>query len=213
MDLPKPGKLVSNSTVCVDWSSVRYPKEGEKECGDLFIVKNYRDKILLAAIDGLGHGREAMVASKRAWEVLNTFTGQSLISMIETCHRELKRTRGVVISLALIDIWEHTMTWTGVGNVEGVLCRADQKEYLGKENIILRGGVVGYKLPFIKATMVPITEGDTLIFTTDGIQRNYIEYVNVRKSPSEIVRDIAANYIEPSDDSLILVARFNELNL
>lgn len=213
MEFPEPGKIVNNSTVCIDWSMVRYAKEGESDCGDLFIVKNHRDKILLAAIDGLGHGSEALEVSKRAWAVLNTFTGQSLISILETCHKELKRSRGAVISLAMIDIWERTMTWTGVGNVEGVLYRADEQEYLGKESIILRGGVVGYKLPFLKASMVSISEGDTLIFTSDGIKKNYFESVDVYKSPSEIVKSIAANHIDPSDDSLILVARYTGMNI
>lgn len=208
MEFSEQGKIVTGKTICLEWSGVRYPKNGENICGDLFLVKNYRDQVLVAAIDGLGHGEEAYKASKKAFQTLELFTNQSLISLINICNKELRKTRGVVMSLAVFDIWERTMTWTGVGNVEGVLCRKHENEYLGKENIILRGGVVGYKLPFLKASMVSVFAGDTLIFTTDGVHRDFMNSVDVKNTPQKIVENISANHIDKSDDALVLAARF-----
>jgi serine phosphatase RsbU (regulator of sigma subunit) len=202
-------KIVSGNNFCLTWSAVRYPKENEQVCGDLFFIKNYRDQVLVAAIDGLGHGEEALQASQKAWQSMQSFTNQSLISIVNTCHAELKRTRGVVMSLAVLDNWERTMAWTGVGNVEGVLYRANKEEYTGRENIILRGGVVGYKLPPLKASLVSISPGDTLIFTTDGVDNGYREKEDMDKSPEGIVDFIASNYINQSDDALVIVARYS----
>lgn len=213
MKLPKIGKIESGKTICVEWSAARFAKENEDSCGDLFLVKNYRDQVLVAAVDGLGHGEEAFKASKKALETLNLFSNESLISIINTCHKELRKTRGVVMSLAVFDMWEQTMTWTGVGNVEGILYRDKENEFTGRENIIIRGGVVGYKLPFLKASMVSVSPGDTLIFATDGVNRDFLRDIDIRKTPEKIVEKISSKYIDHSDDALVLVARYTGVDL
>jgi hypothetical protein len=63
------------------------------------------------------------------------------------------------------------MTWLGVGNVQGVLMRADAKKGKVKESLLLRGGVVGSQLPALQATVIPIVKGDTLVFATDRPRR------------------------------------------
>jgi serine phosphatase RsbU (regulator of sigma subunit) len=35
--------------------------------------------------------------------------------------------------------------------------------------VLLRSGVVGYQLPTLRASTLPIAPGDLLIFATDGI--------------------------------------------
>lgn len=212
MQLPEKEKIISGNSAGLEWSAVLHPMKGEDVSGDLFIVKNYRDQVLVAVIDGLGHGKEAFKASKKALQLLHSFTNQSLISILKSCHAELKMTRGVVMNLAVFDCWENTMTWTGVGNVEGVLYRTDNGMYMGQENIIVRGGVVGYMLPFLKASIVPVSPGDTLIFTTDGVNNDYLNEVDINKSPGEIVGFIAANFASESDDSLVLAARYTGIN-
>lgn len=190
------------------WSVIRAPKEGEKECGDIHLIKKYRDKVLLAVIDGLGHGKSAAIASQRAKYLLETFSNESLINVMNYCHNELKRTRGVVMSVAVVDAWEKTLTWIGVGNVQGVLLPANYSEDTKTESIILRNGIVGYKLPSLQASIVPISVGDTLIFATDGVRSDYISKVNADHSTEDIVEYISANYFKKHDDALILAARF-----
>lgn len=213
MQLPEQKKIISGYSKFLDWSAIILPKKNEDVSGDLFLVKNYNDQILIAVIDGLGHGIEALKASKRALQSLNSFTNQSLISLVNNAHTELKKTRGVVMNLAVFDCWEHTMSWTGVGNVEGVLYKSDEEGYLGRENIMVRGGVVGYKLPSLKSSMMGVSEGDTLIFSTDGVKPDYIRNVSIKNTPSKIVDYIASTYVDNSDDALILVARYKGVNL
>jgi len=52
--------------------------------------------------------------------------------------REAPATRGVVLSLASIDPAHGMMTWLGVGNVQGVLMRANAKNGNGQESLLLR---------------------------------------------------------------------------
>lgn len=200
-------EISSGKVSCSKWSMARLPKEGENVCADYYLVKKSEDKILIAVVDGLGHGSKAAEASRRAVEILETFGDESIINLVNRCHKNLRSTRGVVMSLGLVDCTEHTLTWIGIGNVEGILLRADSENEQFAENIILRGGVVGYKLPSLQASLVPVSNGDILIFTTDGVQRNFVKKGD---TPEEIVRYTARNYFKNSDDALILAVQFVE---
>lgn len=200
-------KIESGCTSVLKWSMISLPKLGERVCGDEYLIKKYRDKALIAAIDGLGHGKSASLASQRAKYLLDSFNNESIINLMTHCHKKLKNTRGVVMSLALVDAWEKTLTWLGVGNVEGVLLSADKKKS-ASESIIHRHGIIGYKLPALQASIIPIAIGDLLIFATDGVRENYLEKIDIESSTNEIVELIAHNFFKQSDDALILAARF-----
>lgn len=200
--------ITSGITSHITWSAATLPKKGEEKCGDKFVIKEYRDKILVAAIDGLGHGDEAAKASQEAVNMLQSFTTESLITIVNRCHKELRDTRGVVMSLALFDIWDRTMSWISIGNVDGVFLRTQTNEHRKNKDLVLRGGVVGYKLPPLQAAIFEVSPGDMLIFTTDGVESDYIDRVNNQNSPEEIVEYIASDYFKATDDALILVARY-----
>lgn len=193
----------------LEWSAARLPKEGEDYCGDRYLVKEAGNKVLTAAIDGVGHGENAGKAALIALKTLESFNGNSLIPLVEHCHKALKNTRGVVMSLAMFDTTVHTMSWISVGNVDGVLIRAGGEKK--NKNIVLRGGIVGYKLPSLQASIFPVSPGDLLILTTDGVERDYIDSVSRERSTREIVEYISSNYFKHLDDALVFVARYVEI--
>lgn len=200
--------IESGLTSGLKWCMARLPKKGEKKCGDTHFIEKYRDKALLAVVDGLGHGKSAARASTRAKYLMKESNNESLINIVNYCHQKLRSTRGVVMSLALVDSWEQTLTWLGVGNVKGILLPGINTNGSKIESIILRHGIVGYNLPSLQASVLPISVGDMLIFTTDGVRDGYINKVDLDRPLSEIVDSIASDYFKRSDDALILVARF-----
>ena len=50
----------------VDYGVAKYVLPGQDESGDHHLVCCNRNGILIAAIDGIGHGEEAAIASKTA---------------------------------------------------------------------------------------------------------------------------------------------------
>jgi len=120
----------------------------------------------------------------------------------------LRSTRGVVISLAAFNAVDETMTWVGVGNVEGVLLRADPTVDPGNESLLLRSGVVGSRLPLLHASIVPVMRGDTLIFATDGIRSEFAQRLALGDGPQQLADRILAQYAKGTDDALVLVARY-----
>src|ERR687888_8854 len=113
------------NTLIIDWGVASLALPGEVESGDRHVVKTFPHGALLAALDGLGHGEQAAAAANRAIRVLQTLETESVVSLLKRCHERLQSTRGVVMSLAVFNALDETMTWVGVGNVEGVLLRAD----------------------------------------------------------------------------------------
>src|SRR5436309_2532492 len=111
---------MNGKTICaeglIEWGVVCLPKPGESQSGDGYVVKAFPDGVLVAVMDGLGHGEEAAAATKAAVATLESYAHEPLISLVQRCNRELKDTRGAAMSLASFNSREDVMTWIGVGN-------------------------------------------------------------------------------------------------
>jgi serine phosphatase RsbU (regulator of sigma subunit) len=162
----------------------------------------------IAVIDGLGHGEEAAVAARIAVATLEKGRDESPINLIRNCHEALRSTRGVVMSLASFCAADHTMTWLGVGNVEGVLLHRDLHVVPGQEVLLPRPGVVGDYLPRLSASIIQVSAGDLLIFSTDGIRAGFPDNTHTRDPVQQTADRILDQYGRGTDDALVLVARY-----
>jgi hypothetical protein len=192
----------------VDWSVASRPLSGQSVSGDLHLVKPFGHRVLVTVIDGVGHGDEAAAAARAAVDVLGGYAGESIISLVERCHAALRHTRGVVLTVAKLNTRENTMTWLGVGSVEGRLLRADPGTSHPRESVLLRGGLVGYHLPALQASIIPVAPGDLLILATDGIRAAFDDGIKLNETPRRIADNILSRYFKGNDDALVFVARY-----
>jgi phosphoserine phosphatase RsbX len=181
---------------------------GQAASGDRHLVKPFPDGVLVAVVDGLGHGPEAAAAAALAVRTLESYAEQPVISLVERCHKTLRGTRGAVMSLASYSARESTMAWVGVGNVEGVLLRRPGTLRAGRESLLLRGGLVGTQVPTLTAAVIPVKWGDILILASDGIRREFAGDVIVTDPPQKIADRILAEHGKTTDDALVLVSRY-----
>lgn len=181
---------------------------GQGVSGDLHLVEPFPKGVLLAAVDGVGHGPEATLAAKIAVDTLRSCPAESVHSLVKRCHAALKNTRGVVMTVASWNGLDGTMTWLGVGNVEGLLFRCDGTTSPVCENVLLRGGLVGAQLPALYANVVPIIPGDLLILASDGIRNDFEHAVVTKAAPKRIADHILEQHFKGTDDALVLVARY-----
>jgi hypothetical protein len=179
-----------------------------RESGDCCVIAPFPRGVLVGAIDGLGHGPEAAAAAQAAVRLVTAHAGEPVTAVVEQCHEGLRRTRGVAMSLASLDRQEPSMTWIGVGNVEGTLLRRNRAAHRSREAILLRGGVVGYRLPDLRATAIPLEPGDLLIMATDGIYNDFVPDVTEGRSAQEVAEGILAECSKGSDDALVVAVRF-----
>jgi len=196
----------------VEYGVAKFVLPGQGESGDQHLVCCNRNGILVAAIDGIGHGEAAANAARAAAALLRSSADQPIISLVERCHEKLRATRGVVLSLAFIEPGQGMMTWLGVGNVQGVLMRADAKNGNAQESLLLRAGVVGSQLPALQGTVLPIAQGDTLFLATDGVRSDFSMALSARENPQRAADRILEHYGSRNDDALVLVARLTGIN-
>ena len=181
---------------------------GEHRSGDRAVLAGYPGGALVAAIDGLGHGAKAADAADAAAAIMAARPDEEPLRLIGACHAALAHTRGAVMTLAWFDLAAGSLSWTGVGNVEGRLVRAPGGPRAPTQGAFTRGGVVGYNLPSIRVTSAELGHGDVILLATDGIDSGFAQAIEAAGSAQEIAGRILARHGKASDDALVVVVRY-----
>ncbi|MDP2309584.1 MAG: SpoIIE family protein phosphatase [Pseudomonadota bacterium] len=192
-------KTRSGTTGGFEWAIAERALHDAPESGDAAWVVNTARGVLIAVIDGLGHGPAAAAASALAMASIEADSSGPVLDILTRCHRAIHRSRGAVISLASIE--EDTLSWVGVGNVEGLLVRRPPAL---RERLLLWGGVVGHVLPTLRSSSLPLAEGDLLVFATDGLRSDFSDAIAPGTPPSVAVVNGFIKSFSGRDDALIL---------
>src|SRR5579859_3102150 len=179
---------------------------GANVSGDHHVVRGLGSGVLVAVVDGLGHGRDAETAARLAITTIQADPNPEITGLVQRCHAVLNRSRGVVMSIAMLDAERQTMTWLGVGNVEGVLIRPGA---IKRESILMRGGIVGHRLPPLRPATLPLRPGDLLMLATDGIREGFAEQLRPDAPLDEIAERVLDRYGRSEDDALVLAGRWH----
>lgn len=184
------------------------PLPGESESGDVCLIKRVGKGTLVAVVDGLGHGQEAASAAHAAIGALDRYSKEPLADLVRRCHDALVGLRGVVLGLAYLDPQAATMTWLGVGNVGGVLLRADLGNRPSRITLVPSAGFIGAEQTHPTTRSVPLALGDTIILFSDGVRDGFAESLVLSKTPQEIADFVITRHLKGNDDALVLVARY-----
>src|SRR5688572_14224112 len=176
--------------------------------GDVPVHVPFSGGALLGVIDGLGHGPEAALAAEKAATTLALDPTLALAELMVRCHDALRNTRGALMTLASVDARRSTLTWCGVGDVEGVLLRDRPAEGRSPDVAPTRAGVVGDWIATLKVREVPLFHRDLIVLASDGIRTGFIQSVDRERTPQEIADRIFERHARTSDDALVLVARY-----
>jgi negative regulator of sigma-B (phosphoserine phosphatase) len=192
----------------IEWGVASRALPGQPASGDLSVVKPFEDGVLVAALDGVGHGEEAATAAAAAAAILEAHPAERLTLLVQRCHEALRATRGVTMSVASFNVSRGLVAWLGVGNVEGVLLRRGFMLGAAEKSLMLRSGVVGLQLPSLEVEVLQLAAGDTLIFATDGIQTDFTRGAARKYPPQTAAENILTRHGKATDDALVLVARY-----
>lgn len=176
--------------------------------GDGYVVAPHPRGMLVAVVDALGHGAEAAQPAALAVAEIGKRAHEPVLAVLQRCHEVLVGSRGVVLSVASFDFTERTMTWVGVGDVAGVMVFGDLAAHPPYTALVHRGGVAGLRLPPLRPWVIPVGEGDTLIFATDGVRPGFESAFVQDMDPQRAARAIMDRFRKGTDDALVLVARF-----
>ena len=199
-------ETLASSTI--EWGVAARALPGQPSSGDLDLVKSFPNGVLVAALDGVGHGEKAAAAAAVARSILEAHAGEPVIALIGRCHEVLRATRGVAMSVASFNVSQGLITWLGVGNVQGVLLRRGLSGSVKEESLLLRAGVVGVQLPSLRVSVLPVSTGDTLIFATDGVSSDFDRRLARNHAPQKAAEGILARHGKTTVDALVLVTRY-----
>jgi negative regulator of sigma-B (phosphoserine phosphatase) len=190
---------------CVEWATARMVAPGHSDSGDQCCVRTIDHRTMIAVFDGLGHGPAAASAARLGVQLLEQSHAHDVVTLVRECHGGLRGSRGAVMSLAMFDSLERTMTWIGVGNVHGSLWCPQSTTW---KSLLLRSGVVGDVLPSLRESVVAMNDGDTLVFTTDGVGSEIDDRLLKGDSLQITAERILSRCRTGHDDALVLLARY-----
>lgn len=194
-------------TAIPQWGAAMLTRPGESECGDRYVLQAFDGGVLAAVIDALGHGSEAAYVADAAGKILQQYAHDSPAALITRCHTRLRGTRGATISLASLDWRRSRMTWLGIGNVTGVLAKANGERRQRLRSMLVHGGVIGDHIPDLHPSTIDLNAEDVLIIASDGIRSDFADSAPLGGTPQQVAERILARSATRSDDAAVLVLR------
>jgi anti-sigma regulatory factor (Ser/Thr protein kinase) len=188
--------------------SVVIAKPGEEQCGDAFYCKIGSETIRLFLGDGLGHGEEAALAVNTAIEAFKSSKEESPVEVIRELHKSVRKTRGLVGTVAVYVKSERCWRISGVGNIATrIMNGIDMKTNMSYN------GIIGHNIPnTMKDHEIKVEKGQLLVLCSDGIKTK----VDLQKYPGILKYDLSVlaavifkDYARLTDDMSVVAVRIN----
>lgn len=181
---------------------------GDRHCGDDCAWWHSGGKTTLCIVDGLGHGEHAERAATAAVEYVAGHLTHPLADIFAGCDAALRRTRGVVMSIAVVDEEAETLTHAGIGNTRAMIVGEEKTVHLSSNY-----GIVGGGYRRLTPETVTLNPGDLVIMYTDGIpeKMNLLNYdATLRGDVQQLAAQIVQGWGRETDDVAVLVFRSEE---
>jgi hypothetical protein len=192
----------------LDFKVIQACYPGETVCGDGYFVKELENETQIFVGDGLGHGIYAHEAVETAIEAFKASKESDPADMLRSIHQQVRKTRGLVATIAILDHKEKKWKICGIGNITTRL-------YHGLEyrNYMPHNGIVGMNIPnTLKAFEAVQEDLQWIVFCSDGIKTRWdlTRYTSLLKYDAAImVAAIFKDNARRNDDMTILAGRIN----
>jgi anti-sigma regulatory factor (Ser/Thr protein kinase) len=188
--------------------SFNVPKPGETVSGDGHLVKHGKDGVRIFVADGLGHGPAAHEAAAAGLQAFQSTHTESPVEMLRYVHEQVRKTRGMVGTIASYNKTNNEWSFCGIGNISN-------RTYAGLEfkNYMSYNGIIGLNIPgSMKDARIPGEKNQHLILCSDGIRTRWdlTKYPSVFKHDTIILAAcLYKDFSRRTDDTSILIATVN----
>lgn len=193
-----------NSHTLVRCINVAMP--GEKVSGDGGSVRHVANKTLVFLGDGLGHGEFAKEAVDKAIETFNKSNCSEPAEIIREVHAAVKKTRGLVGTIGILDHKNKEWQISGIGNIATRL-----QQGLENKNYSSYNGIVGLNIPGrIENNRYEMEKFQQLILCSDGIKTRWdlAHYPSILKyDPMLLAAAIYKDHARRTDDMTIMIVK------
>jgi anti-sigma regulatory factor (Ser/Thr protein kinase) len=176
---------------------------GESESGDAWASARDGSVLTMLLVDGLGHGSDAARAANTAVRELRP--GLDPAFLLERIHGALQSTRGAAAAVARIDLASGSVDYAGIGNIAGTIVEGARTK-----SLVSMPGILGHRLPRIKAFSYELPPGALLVMHSDGVRSGW----ELTSYPGLLLRDplviaalIVRDFERGRDDVGVVVAR------
>lgn len=189
-----------------DAKALIVPKPGESVSGDGVQVLKTKEEVRIFFGDGLGHGEHAHEAVTQATEFFQNCTETDPVEIIRAMHDAVRKTRGLVAAIAILDIVKRKWRFCGVGNIVTRLHGGITfKHYLSYN------GIVGLNIPkSLNVSEMPAERNQLLIMSSDGLKTgwDFNKYPNISKSdPMLLASALYKDFSRRNDDATIFIGK------
>jgi anti-sigma regulatory factor (Ser/Thr protein kinase)/serine/threonine protein phosphatase PrpC len=189
------------------WGAFTRPPSGEESNGDSYVIRQHEDRLVVAVIDGLGHGKGASEASQVAVESIEKNLSNPVEVILRAAHEALRPTRGAVMGLAAMDRKSREIEYAGIGNTDFRLLGGGSAL-----RFISLNGTLGSRLDRVKVFKEQLPKAATIIMATDGISERWDmgSYPGLLGlDPQLICAVILRDFNRAKDDATILCGRLS----
>ncbi len=184
----KPGELVS----------------GDGSYGFMAADGTYR----LLAADGLGHGLEANRAVREAIIAFREFSSDSPVEILRHLHATIRKTRGIVAAVVIIDPVRKIWKFCGIGNIAARFTGVHQaRSYLS------HNGIVGHNIPgSLYDQEVSQQEYQQITLCSDGIRSRWQQLRLPEIGRQDLMIQAAVLYKDCSrrnDDTSVIIGKLS----
>jgi len=188
--------------------SVVVPKPGEEVCGDGFYSITTKDHIKLFLGDGLGHGPEAAHAVQEAGAAFLSCTETYPPEILQYINTAVRKTRGLVGTVAVFDTRLKKWELCGVGNISTKIHGPTFSK-----NYMSYNGIIGLNMPRTMHTQEFAGEkGQYLIMCSDGIKSRWetLKYTGISRCDlSLLAASLIKDFNRNTDDVSVAVCKIN----
>lgn len=188
--------------------SVVVPKPGEEACGDGFFASQTKECIRLFLGDGLGHGPAAAQAVQTAGEAFLATDSTDPVDIIRYLHPAVKKTRGLVGTVAVFDMKAQLWRICGVGNISTRIVSP-----LSMKNYMPYNGIIGLNAPnTLNVQEIGYEKGQQIILCSDGIKTKWdiVRYpAIVRYDLSILAATLVKDFARLTDDMSVAACKIN----
>ncbi len=183
-------------------------KKKEFVCGDTWVIDRSGKRMRIAVMDGLGHGVAAAAAAVAAAGSFRSAPQGRPSDQLRILHTDLKKTRGVVATIAYLDDTNNQIMYSGVGNITMKIISSGQLR-----GCLSYNGIVGHIMPSTLNDHIAQWEKrtDTLVMHSDGLSSRWDlqKYPNIlQHSAMMLCGALYKDFDRDNDDSTVLVGKY-----
>ncbi len=170
--------------------------------GDDYVIKTWSDNLLVAVLDGLGHGPLAHEASHTARQYIEQHFDQPLAEMFNGVGRVCRGTRGLVMAVAQFQWESEKFNFASIGNIETRVF-ASQEQI----NLIVRRGVIGLNAPKPLVVENSWNQGNIMVMHSDGLKSRWKlnDFPDLKDNSARLIAKKLLNKLNREDDDATVV--------